>query len=275
MPTSRSLVIGFLLCGIDDVTFGERLLCLTELASLQVAELRCDRLDRRADRSARVEELRVTVTSKYLGSWHGLQTEGSADEGLDGRFDVRVVPDRAGQFADCDRLASPAQSRSVSVDLETVEGELCTKGCRLGMHPMRSPEDRRRRVLDRLATKRFDEPISRRDQEIRRPHQGDGLRGVHDVGGGEPVVDPRSGGRPDVGLDDVDERGHIVIREALALVYGLDEGGVDDWSRAADLLGMLCWHHAERGPRLGRENLDLEPESKSLLVVEDRPHLCK
>ena len=64
-------------------------------------------------------------------------------------------------------------------------------------------------------------------QQVGGPGQGGAQGGVDHVGGGEPVVDPRALGRADALLHHVDEGGHVVVGDPLALGHRVDEGGVD------------------------------------------------
>ena len=85
----------------------ERLLHLAHLGALQVADLRRELLDARADARARVEQLRVPVAREHLRRGHRREAELRADVLLDERVDVRVRADRAGELADRDHLAWP------------------------------------------------------------------------------------------------------------------------------------------------------------------------
>ena len=76
-------------------------------------------------------------------------------------------------------------------------------------------------------------------------------------------------GLADALLHDVDEGGDVVVGDALAL---LDRGGVDRCP-LADRLGVGWRDHAELGPRLDREELDLEPGGEPRLVGEQLGHL--
>ena len=115
----------------------ERLFDLAELAPGEVADLRRDRLDGGADRSARVEVLGVAVHGDRLGGRYRRQAEGTTDVGFDPRVDVRVGTDRAGQLPD--RHPAPLhapEALDVSSDLQGPQRELGAEGGRLGVHPV-------------------------------------------------------------------------------------------------------------------------------------------
>ena len=84
-------------------------------------------------------------------------------------------------------------------------------------------------------------------------------RGVHDVARGEPVVDPGAFRLTDPVLDDVDERGDVVLGDQLAR---LDRGDVEAGALAHRDRSFLR-DDPELGPRLGREDLDLEPRAEA------------
>ena len=94
-------------------------------------------------------------------------------------------------------------------------------------------------------------------------------RGVDDVGGGEPVVHPRARGLPDPFLHDVDECSHVVVGDALAF---FDRGDIEA-SALTDRRRVGARDDTELGPRLAREDLDLEPGAELRFVGEERGHL--
>ncbi len=128
-----------------------------------------------------------------------------------------------------------------------------------------------RRVAELARTRRDRvlEAVDGFQQEIARARERDRERRVDDVARREPVVDPRAGREANPLLDDVDERRDVVVGDALAL---LDRGGVDRCP-AADRLGVGPRDHAELGPRLDGEELDLEPGGQPRLVGEQLGHL--
>ena len=86
-------------------------------------------------------------------------------------------------------------------------------------------------------------------------------------------MDPLAGRRADGGLDHVDEGGQVVVGDLLPLVDRLDEGGVDVGRPLPDGLGVVLGDHAQGGPRLGGQDLDVEPQPEAGLVGEEGRHL--
>ena len=80
---------------------------------------------------------------------------------------------------------------------------------------------------------------------------------------------PGAGRAADVLLHHVDEGGDVVVGDLLAL---LDGGGVEA-GPLADRRGVGRRDHAERGPGLDGEELDLEPRGEPGLVGEELGHL--
>ena len=98
-------------------------------------------------------------------------------------------------------------------------------------------------------------------------------RRVDHVRRGQPVVDPRSLGWADRRLHHVDEGGHVVIGDPLAVGDLLDEGVVDLRRVRPARGGGLCGDLADLGPALRREQLDLEPGGETGLVGEQLGHV--
>ena len=111
------------------------------------------------------------------------------------------------------------------------------------------------------------------DEQVGGPGQGGAQGGVDHVGRGEPVVDPRALGLADGLLDHVDEGGHVVVGDPLALVHRLDEGGVDLGALGPAERGGVGRHVADLRPAVGGQQLDLEPHGEPGLVGEERGHL--
>ena len=75
-------------------------------------------------------------------------------------------------------------------------------------------------------------------------------------------------GGPDALLHHVDERGHVVLGDAFACFdrFHVETRSLTDRGRVGP------WDHPELGPRLDREDLDLEPSSVAGVVGEQRRH---
>ena len=97
------------------------------------------------------------------------------------------------------------------------------------------------------------------EQEVAGLHQHHRQGGVDDVARGEAVVEPGARGRSDALLDHVDEGGDVVLGGALPLV-DLGHGEVGPFP---DGHGVGGGHHPELGPRLGGQDLDLQPGAEA------------
>ena len=86
-------------------------------------------------------------------------------------------------------------------------------------------------------------------------------------------MDVRPGRRTDALLHHVDEGGHIVVRDLLALQDVGDEDLVDGGGLGPAAGGVLGRHHTECGLGLRSEQLDLEPEGEARRVAEQRRHV--
>ena len=219
-PQSCSHFTGLRLCGIalepfcSPVRNGSS--TSRDLGALEVPDLERGRLDPRAERRARVEQLGVSVAGDHLRRRHRLETEPLADERLDLGIDVGVGADRARELPDRDGGARPHEPGAVAPELERPERELRAERRRLGVDAVRAPDHRRVAVLASTGDDRGVELVDRAEQQVGGAHERDRERGVDDVARREPVVDPGAVRRTDALLDDVDERGDVVVGDALA-----------------------------------------------------------
>ncbi len=243
----------------------ERLLHFAHLGALQVAHFERERLDRRAQRRARVEQLGVTVAGDHLGGRCGTQPELLAHVRLDLRIDVGVRADRAGHLADRDRFPRPNESDPVASELQRPERQLAAEGDGLGVDPVGAPGHG---GVAMLMCPRDDgdfEPVDLAQDQIAGAHHGDRQPGVDHVVRREPVVQPLGGGATDPCLDDVDEGGGLVIGDGFAFPDRLEVevGTLPDRRRVGRR------HHPELGPGLRGEHLHLEPGTEAGLVGEE------
>ena len=213
----------------------------------------------------RLEQLGVAVAWDDLGrDVLGAQPEALHHRRLDRGRDRGVGADRARELADRGLLEGTAQALEVAVGLEGKAGEPQPEGRRLGVDAMRAPDAERVGVLARLRDQRV--AIGSRAVTEDRPglDQLQAERGVEDVGGGQPVVDPATV-LADRSRDDVDEGGDVVVGLALALLDRLDR----ERCPLARLRGGLGRDAALVGPGLGGGELDLEPALHPALVAPD------
>ena len=120
------------------------------------------------------------------------------------------------------------QAAEVAVGLEGEAGQLDPERRRLGVDAVRAPDAQRVDVRPRLVGEGLDEGPGVGEHDLGHGAQLQGQAGVEDVAGGQAVVNPAPG-RTGRGGEDVDEGGHIVVGDALALVDRLHrEGGGAD-----------------------------------------------
>ncbi len=133
----------------------------------------------------------------------------------------RVRADRTRDRADGDLLEGALQAQRVALGLEGEAGQLHAERRRLGVHPMRTPDAQRLGVLARASVQRRHEAVGARHDHLADRLQLQRERRVEYVRGGQAVVDPaaRLARR---GAEHVDERRHVVVGRALALVDRLD-----------------------------------------------------
>ena len=246
---------------------------LPELAAGQMADLGAHQLDGGADRGAGPEILGVTVTGDHLRRRHRLQAERGADVGFDGGIDVRVRPDGTRELADGDRIPGPTHALPVPIGLERPQGELGPERSRLGVHAVGAAGHRDVHELQGPGAQGVDERVEVGQQEIGGAGEGGAQRGVHHVRRGQPVVDVGAGRRADAVLDDVDERRHVVVGHPLPFEHVRHEDVVDGRRLGPAGRRVLGRHHADGGLRLGRQQLDLEPQPEAGGVGEQRRHV--
>ena len=143
-------------------------------------------------------------------------------------------------------------------------GELEAERGRLGVDAVRAADAQRVRVLARLLGERGGQLARARDDHLAGPPQLQRERRVEHVRGGQPEVDPAAG-RTGRRREHVDERGHVVVGDRLALLDRLDREG-----RAADRLEVLVGRSVER---LRGRHLDVAPGGHAGLVGPERAEL--
>ena len=180
------------------LALAEGLLDLADLGALQMPDLGRERLDRRADRCARVQHFGVAVARQHLRRGHGSQPEARANVTLDGRIDVRVRTDRARQLADGDRRRAPRRSRSRSRrTCSAHSASLAPKVVGSAWMPCVRPTIGVSRNSCARSDDRGLERDRGRDDAVERARHLQRERGVDDVARREPVVHPRAGRHAD------------------------------------------------------------------------------
>ena len=204
----------------------ERLLRLAHLGALEVADLGGDELDGGADRRAREQVLGVAVAGDDLGGGHRVAARGPRTRRPRPRgrcwSTCRPRPTacrrRSASRARRSRSRSRSACRHQRASLAPkVMGSACTPWVRPTIGVARNSRAR--------SLQHGDQPVARLDEHVGGPGQGEAQGGVDHVGGREAVVDPLPGRRADALLHHVDEGGHVVVGDPLALGHRLDQLG--------------------------------------------------
>ena len=236
-------------------------------------DLGAHELNGRADGGAGVEVLGVPVAGDDLRGRHRSQAERGADARLDGGIDVGERADRTGELAHGDAVTGGLHAAAVAIGLQGPQGELGSERGGLGVHAVRAARHRYVEQLQGARLERGDERCEVGQQQVGRPGEGGTQGGVHHVGGGQPVVNVRTGRCADALLHHVDEGRHVVVGDLLTGQHiGHEE--VVDRRRLGPAGGGLCRrHHAEGGLGLGGQQFDLQPEREAGGVAEQGRHV--
>ncbi len=161
-------------------------------------------------------------------------------------------------------LAGPGEPLAVAVHLHGPERDLGPERGGFGVHAVGAPGHRDGLVGMGLGGDRHLERGGGLEHEVAGLDQHHREGGVDDVAGREAVVEPGAGGGPDPLLDHVDEGGDVVFGGALPVVDGLDGeiGPFPDGHRVGG------GDHPQLGPRLGGQDLHLQPGAEASLVGE-------
>ncbi len=265
----RSQTIGFRLCGIADEPFWPT----ANGSSASRTSLRCRWRISTAKRSrppastaSVASKRRVAIARDDLGRG-GLDVEPEALEGdrLDARVDVPVGADGAGELAHGDAAQGIGEPLPVAVELEPPAEQLESERRRLGVHAVRATHARRVAVLLGTDADDVERAVDAGEQQLARLAQDEGQRGVDDVGGRQPVVEPARL-RPDLLGHRLGEREHVVVGAPLDLARPVDV----DARASANGLDRLGRDDAELAPGVERGELDLEPRLQPSLVAPQR-----
>ena len=183
------------------------------------------------------------------------------------------MPTAPGQLAHRHPLPGRPQPLHVAVGLERPQGELGAEGGGLGVHPVGPPGHRHVDALEGPGLEGGPGSVAGLDEQVGRPGEGGAQGGVDHVRRGEAVVDPRALGLPDGLLDHVDEGGHVVVGDALALGHRLHEVprppvGAPVPAHGGGVGGDVPDLH----PTLGGQQLDPQPHGEPGLVGEEIGH---
>src|SRR3954449_2356088 len=248
----------------------EGLFDLAHLGAREMADLRRETVERRRREREGRQQLGVTVARDHLrGEWVGLEAESVAGGPLDVRLDLGVGPDGPGELADAVRLERSGNASPGSVELERPTGELPAESSRLGVNTVRAPDADGVAMLVRSCHNGCERPVDAGEDEPPGVLDPQGKGGVHDVRGGQPIVEPAPLG-PELFRDGVDKCGGVVVGDAFDLGHALRRRGD---CLCLDFRHVGCRNGADLGPPLERSELDLEPARELALVRPDPGHL--
>ena len=198
------------------LALAERLLDLAHLGALQVPDLERERLDRRAERRARVHHLGVAVAGEHLRRGHRLAARGARTRTArrtGSTFEyVPTAPDSLPTAID---VARPAQALPIPAHLHAPRARAsrrtssARRGCRACGRPSACRGTRAPGAAIAASSR-----AAAGDDHVERARHLQRERGVDDVARREAVVDPPAGRRADALLHDVDERGDVVVGDA-------------------------------------------------------------
>jgi hypothetical protein len=234
-----------------------------------VSDLEGELLDRGGADGERRQVLGVHVALDDLrGDGRGLESEARADPLLHLRVEVRERADRAADLADRDGLPRPLQPQAVAPRLVVPEREGEAEGGRLGVDAVRAPDLRRVAELEGAAPQDFEQRVRLREQQVAGVAQQQGVRRVHHVRRGEPVVD-EARGLADVLGERRGEGDDVVVGRLLDLADALDgEGGA-----RLDLLDGRRGDRPHLRVHLADGDLHVEPLLELVPLRPERAHL--
>ena len=211
----------------------------------------------------------MPVAGHHLGGRHGDETEPGRHLRLDHGIDVRVGAHRTGELAHRDRRPRATHPLPVAQQLQAPQGHLGPERRRFGMDTVRASHHRVGTVPLGEGGHNGHQVVDGRDDEVRRVAQRPAQTGVDDVGARQAVVQPGTGRHAHRLLQDVDERGHIVVRRALALLDTGHESCVGD--RCGGTAGRRRAGGNRTDPLHGLDDghLDLDPSRHASLVGEE------
>ena len=196
----------------------ERLLHLGDLGAREVPDLERERVERGGDDGERRQQLGVTVALEDLGrARRRLEAEALARDPLELGIGGGVRPDGAGELADAHPLERARDALPPARELERPAGELEPERRRLGVDAVRAADLERRAVLLGARDDRGEGVVEPGEDELPRFPDLERERGVDDVGGREPVVEPAPALVVELLADGVDERGGVVVERRLDL----------------------------------------------------------
>jgi|GEM_PF-6293330 len=245
---------------------GEGFLNFAHLGSLEVANLLRKALERRACDRYGAEEVGMPVAGHDLsGGALDIEPQAIAHVSLDVWRQLRVGADCARELAGGHPVAPSPEAVAAPRQLERPSCQFEPKGRGLGMDTMGTPGHERGRMLEGPRLDRLSEAPHALDEKIPCIPQGNGGRGVDDIGRGHAVMNMPAC-RSCVFSHVFDEGNHVVLS------YGFDDSNAVRIERRPlfDLGEVVDGHFPTAHPGLHGQHLDFEPPGKLRALGEDR-----
>ena len=225
-------------------------------------------VERRGDEGQRREQLGMAVALEDLRrARRGLEAQPLAGDPFDLRIDRGVLAHRARELSDAHPGERLLEAHAVALEPERPAGELQPEGRRLGVHPCVRPMQSVSRCSSARARTAWNARSSLRGRGPR-GLDGERLRGVEHVRGGEAEVEPAAVLAEGL-RDRIDERRDVVVRLPLELRDPFRRRRMRD---SAHPLDRGRRHDADRTPAVECRQLDLEHATEPRLVRPDPRH---
>ena len=204
----------------------------------------------------------------WVESGIGLEAELLARDALDLGLQLGVGADGAGQLPDAVLLERPRNSCASAVELEGPARQLPAEGDRLGVDAVRAADHHRRSVLFRAPDDRGEGAVDPLEDERAGILDLQREACVDDVRRREAEMNPASL-RAELLGHRIDERGRVVVGDALDLGHAFRRGHGDALADRAD---VVLRDLTDARPALECRQLDVEPTPELVLVRPDPRH---
>ena len=237
-------------------------------------DLERDLFERRGHQRQRGDIIGMPVARDHLRSdGRRPQSQPLADALFGLRADMPESSHRARNLSHPHALRGGGKAREIALDFVVPQRQLQPESDRLGMDAVRSSDLHRVFELERARLQDLRQLVDALENQLGRAAHHQGLRGVDDVVGGQPVMQParRVGlaGRGQAFGNRGGERDDVVLDLALDFMDALQiEAGM--FAKQARRL----WRHVVRfGQRFGGGQLHFQPLAIFVLLAPDARHL--
>ena len=185
---------------------------------------------------------------------------------LDERGNVGEITHGTAHFAGLDPLAGVLEALDVPFHLLMPQGPFQAEGGNVGMDAVRAADTGRVLEFKGAALQDFLEGLEVLEEDLVSLLEEVAVGGVHDVGGGEPVMDPLALGT-EAFADGAGEGHHVVAGDFFDFLDTVHiKGGC-----GADLFNVLLRDDAQFAPGFAGEDFDFEVRLELVLLGPDVP----